>query len=66
MLATAVPADLGLFGPDQQALITSTKAQIDQIVNAGPAQFDGGDVTTVLNAAVALVDALTGMDCRAF
>ena len=66
VLATAVPADLGLFGPDQQALITSTKAQIDQIVNAGPAHFDGGDVTTVLNAAVALIDALTGMGCRAF
>jgi hypothetical protein len=66
VLATSIPADLGLFAPDQQALITSTKAQIDQIVSDGPAQFDSGDVNTVLNAAVALINALTGMGCRAF
>jgi hypothetical protein len=66
VLATAVPADLGLFDPAQQTLITTTKAQIDQIVSDGPAQFDSGDVTTVLNAAITLINTLTGMGCRVF
>jgi hypothetical protein len=40
VLATAVPDDLHFFGPDAQALILSTKAQIDQIVSDGPEQFE--------------------------
>ena len=52
VLATAMPADLGLFNAADQALITSTKTQIDQIVADGPAQFDSNDVSVLLNAAV--------------
>jgi len=66
VLATAVPADLDLFPPADQALITSTKAQIDQIVAAGPAQFDGNAVSVLLTAAAMLINTLTGMGCHAY
>ncbi len=65
-LAPAVPADLHFFGAAEQATITATKAQIDQIVADGPAQFDSNDVTAVINAALTLVNLLAGIGCQAF
>ena len=65
-LAPAVAADLALFGSDDQATITSYKAQVDQIVADGPSQFDTTDVGTILTAAINLIGVLTRGGCKAF
>ncbi|MEO8601152.1 MAG: M28 family peptidase [bacterium] len=66
VLSNAFPADLGLFSPADQALVTNFKVQIDQVVTDGPGAFDSGDVNTVLGAAVTLVNTLTNTGCHAF
>lgn len=66
VLEAGIPADLDFFSPDDQALILSTKAQIDQMVSDGPAEFDSTDVSILLGAAVNLINALTHTGCRAF
>jgi len=66
VLSTAIPADLDLFGPDDQTVITGYKTQIDQLVSDGAAQFGDDDVLTILNAAVELIDLLTRSGCRVF
>jgi hypothetical protein len=66
VMAMAIPADLELISPDDQAVVLATQARIDQIVADGPAQFDNDDIIELLNAASMLINVLTGMPCQAF
>jgi len=57
-------ADLALFPPSDQALLQGTDAGLAAIVADGPAQFDAGDVSTLLGDAVQTLAALARLGCR--
>ena len=59
-------SDLSLFSPADQALLLSIDATLQTLVAEGPAQFDAGDVGTLLNSAVNVVSALTRVPCQKF
>jgi Zn-dependent M28 family amino/carboxypeptidase len=59
-------ADLALFSPLDQATIVQIQAEIAQIVAGGEANFDPGDVGTLLNDVLQVVGILTNIDCDGF
>ncbi len=65
-LDAALPDDLPLFDAAAQKLITSSAAQVEQMLADGPDQFDGPDIITVLTSAAALINELTEMGCRRY
>jgi hypothetical protein len=65
-LVTNAVVDLPLLDPDAQASAQQYIVDLQAIVDAGPAAFDDVSIGTVLNGAVALVDALTKGTCDGY
>jgi hypothetical protein len=63
---TRAQADLALFSPADQALLTGILTSLTPIVQAGPGAFDQADVGVVLGAALNGIDALTRLPCQKF
>ncbi len=62
---TGLP-DLGRFPEPQRSQLLKWRADLNAIVAAGPAQFDNGDLGTMLAGAVAAVSNLTLGACDGF
>jgi hypothetical protein len=63
---TAGLADIGLFAPADQTLLSNAQAQIHAMVVDGPANFDNADVSTLLANVINVVDVLTRTACDGF
>lgn len=59
-------ADLGRFTPAQQATVQAAANAIAAIVADGAANFDGGDINTLLVNSVTLVSLLASGECDGF
>ena len=66
VLATAIPADLGLFPPDAQTALSGNLATLETLVAEGAGAFDEADGGAVLVRAGSVLDKLTALDCPAF
>lgn len=65
-LVHAGQADLALFTPADQALLSGIDTTLQGILAAGPGAFDSGDVGTLLVSAINVVDALRRVPCQKF
>jgi hypothetical protein len=63
---TAGLADLSLFTPADQAVLTQSQAIVATIVAAGPGAFDVNDIVNVLLTTVGVIDLLTHTQCDGF
>ena len=59
-------ADLSRFSPADQAILTDHQADVAAMVADGEANFDSGDITTLLLDTVDVVDLLTRTTCEGF
>jgi peptidase M28-like protein len=66
VLARAIPADLGLFPPDVQTLLTANLATLETLVTEGAGAFEEADGGVVLLRAANVLNQLTALDCPAF
>lgn len=57
-------ADLAIFPPADQAMLTAAQQQLSAIVAAGREAFDANAITVTLTAAINAIDALTELPCR--
>lgn len=57
-------ADLDMFPPADQTMLTTAQQQLSAIVADGPAAFDSADITVVLISAINSINALTRLPCR--
>lgn len=64
-LGTAV-TDAGLFSTGDAGVLRTAADNVRRVVAEGPAAFDGGDVGTVLVAALDTLGALERLGCRKF
>ncbi len=64
-LVTKAEVDLPMLDPTAQQATEQYIADLQTIVDAGPAAFDENAVSTVLSGAVVVVDALTQGECSA-
>lgn len=61
---TAGLADIGVFPPADQAMITAAQQQLTAVVAAGPAGFDSAAAGATLLAALNSINALTRLPCQ--
>jgi Zn-dependent M28 family amino/carboxypeptidase len=59
-------ADLPLFSPADQALLSGVDTTLQGLVADGEAAFDAADVTTLLGSAIEVVSALRRVPCQKF
>ena len=59
-------ADLSLFTPADQALLTAHDATLQRLLADGPGAFDAADVATLLGVAIDVVNALRHVPCQKF
>lgn len=59
-------ADAGLFSPGDALVVRTAADNVQRVVEEGPDAFDGGDVGTVLVAALDTLGALERLGCRKF
>jgi len=62
----AARADNQLFSADDNQLIAQVRDRTAAAVAAGPAAFDNTDILTLLGDTIAVVNALTRIECRRF
>lgn len=57
-------ADIAIFPPADQAMLTAAQQQLSAIVAAGADAFDAAGITVTLTAAINSINALTALPCR--
>ncbi len=59
-------ADMELFSPEDQQVLMSFKATVDQMVAAGPDSFGAPQITILLSGAAAVVDIVATSECDGY
>lgn len=59
-------ADRGRFSPEQQERLLDFRADLDEIVAAGPDAFGDDDITTLLSGSAASINIFTTGECDGF
>lgn len=65
-ILTAGLADMALFAPADQTLLSNAQAAIHAIAVDGPGNFDNADVSTLLGNVINVIDVLTRTACDGF